>query len=134
MKPTINLADAIITVPVSNPFGIELRPGTIVTYKHEKNLISHRVLSINGDTLVTKGDASEEPDPLVAISDVKGLYLFKIPLIGYVASFVQTRRGWFLVVILPAMLLIGLIAKEIVKGALRDEVKKPAKRGLDKPI
>lgn len=135
MKPTINLADIIITVPVDNPFGTQLKPGTIVTYKHEKDLITHRVLSINGDTVAIKGDANEWPDPWpVAVSEVKGLYLFKVPLIGYVTSFVQTRRGWFLVVILPAALLLSLIVRDIVKEALRNEVEKPTKRGLGEPV
>ena len=76
MRPVINMGDMIINGPLNAGIG----PGTIVTYPHGKGLVTHRVVSIDGDTLVTKGDADEDPDPWsVTLSDVKGIYLFKIP-------------------------------------------------------
>lgn len=94
MKPTLNPGDIIINGPLNS----EIRAGTIVTYQQDKRLVTHRVLSMNGDTLVTQGDAAEDPDLWpVTLPDVKGIYLFKIPYISYVSSFVQTKLGWFLV-------------------------------------
>ncbi len=112
MKPAINMGDLMIVGPAGDGDGI--KPGVIVTYELGKNLITHRVLSVDGDTLITKGDANEDPDPRpVQLSQVKSRYLFKIPYIGYLNSFVRTRLGWFLVIILPAMVLVGFIVKEI---------------------
>lgn len=119
MKGTINMGDMIVSGPIDNPFNRTVKPGAIVTYQHGKGLITHRVQKIDGDILVTKGDATEEQDPWkVTMSDVKSVYLFRIPSIGYLLSFVQTRQGWFLVIILPSMLLLGLIVREIIKEAL----------------
>ena len=121
MRPAINMGDLIITSPLNGPINGEVKPGAIVTYQRSKQLITHRVQSIDGNTLVTKGDAVEDPDPWpVTVSDVKGIYLFKIPFVGYLTSFVQTRLGWFLAIIIPAVLLIGWLAKDIVKEALSD--------------
>jgi len=98
MKPAINMGDMIITGPLGGLLNREVKPGTIVTYEHGKALVTHRVLSMNGDALVTQGDAAEDPDLWpVTLSDVKGIYLLKIPYISYVSSFVQTKLGWFLV-------------------------------------
>jgi len=121
MRPAINMGDLIITSPLNGPINGEVKPGAIVTYQRSKQLITHRVQSIDGTALVTKGDAVEDPDSWpVTLSDVKGIYLFKIPLVGYLTSFVQTRLGWFLAIIIPAALLIGWLAKDIVKEAFSD--------------
>lgn len=118
MRPAINMGDLIITGPVSGPINGEVEPGTIITYEHSKELVTHRVESIDGEALVTKGDAVEDSDPWsVEMSSVRGVYLFKIPYVGYVTSFVQTKLGWFLSIIIPAALLVGWLAKDIVKEA-----------------
>ncbi len=120
MKPAINMGDMVIT----GPSGGEVEPGTIVTYQQGSELVTHRVLSVDGDTLVTKGDAVEDPDPWqVTLSDVKGVYLFKIPYIGYLVNFISTKLGWFLVIILPAAALVALIIRDIIKEAWRNEDK-----------
>jgi len=121
MKPAINMGDLIITGPLNGPINGEIKPGTIVTYEYSKELITHRVQSIDGKTLVTKGDAAEDADSWsVTLSDVRGVYWFRIPYVGYVTSFVQTKLGWFLAIIIPGALLVGWLAKDIVKAALSD--------------
>ena len=62
MRPAVNMGDLIITGPVNGPINGELKPEMIVTYEYSKELITHRVQSIDGTTLVTKGDAVEDPD------------------------------------------------------------------------
>ena len=121
MRPAINMGDLIITGPLNGLINGEVKSGTIVTYEKNKELVTHRVQSINGEALVTKGDAVEDSDPWpVTLSDVRGVYLFKIPFVGYVTSFIQTKLGWFLAIIIPAALLIGWLAKDIVKEAFSD--------------
>jgi len=122
MKPAINLGDMVVIGPLNKPLNGQVKPGMVVTYEHGKALVTHRVLSVDGDTLVTKGDAMEDPDPRpVTMPQIRGIYLFKIPYIGYLSSFMRTKNGWFLMVVIPAMLLVSLLVKDIVKEALRDE-------------
>ena len=122
MKPAINMGDVVIAGPAGAGSGI--KPGVIVTYESGKNLITHRVLSNDGIILITKGDANEDPDPdPVQFSQVKSSYLFKIPYIGYVSSLVRTRLGWWLVIILPAVALIGFLIKDIIKETFRNDNK-----------
>jgi len=118
MKPAINMGDGIVTGPLGGPFNGEVKPGTVVTYERGKHLVTHRVLSIDGDTLIAKGDAVEDPDPrLVSASDIAGVYLFKVPYVGYLANFTGTKLGWLLVIIVPAMLLVALLIRDIVREA-----------------
>ena len=119
MRPTIDMGDLIITAPLDDP--INVQPGTIITYRYKNEMVTHRVLSTESKTLITKGDATEDPDPwTVNLSDINGVYLFKIPYVGYVTSFIQTKLGWFLAIIIPAALFVGWMAKDIVKEALSD--------------
>jgi signal peptidase I len=85
MSPSINQGDLII---VKSPKG-EIKPGMIIAYNVEgdfaenNELTLHRVVRIEGERLITKGDSDVEDDWLITISDVKGVYLFRIPYLGY---------------------------------------------------
>lgn len=116
MEPSINMGDLIITGPAG-----ELQEGKVITFDWHGELVTHRIYSVDETGITTKGDAVEDPDPwTVKPADVKGNYLFKIPWVGYVTRFVQTRTGWIITIIVPAMLLVGWLAKDIVKEALSD--------------
>ena len=121
MTPAIKTGDLIITGPVNDPVSGELKPRTVITYERNKELVFHRIQSIDGEILVTQGDAVEDPDPWqVTLSDVRGIYLFKIPCVGYLTNFIRTKVGWFLMIIIPAALLVGWLVKDIVKEAISD--------------
>lgn len=122
MVPYLNIGDLIVTGPMNGPFKGEISPGTVVTYQYRNELVTHRVKQIDGEVLVTQGDATEDPDPWqVTINDVRGVFLFKIPSVGYVTRFVQTKTGWFLTIIIPGALLVLWLVKDIVKEALSSE-------------
>lgn len=122
MRPVFAAGDMVVTGRPGSPFVGQIKPGSIVTYVRQGERITHRVISIENGILVTKGDANEEPDPgPVRISQVAGVYLLRIPYVGRLSVFVHTKVGWFLLVIIPAAVLIGLIVKEIVKEALQGD-------------
>lgn len=121
MVPTINMGDLIVTGPMDGPINGEVKPGTIITFLHSKQLITHRVQSVDGEALVTKGDAVEDPDPWsTTMSDVRGTYMFRIPYVGFLTNFIRTKQGWFISIIIPGALLVCWLAKDIVKEALSD--------------
>jgi signal peptidase len=117
MTGTINMGDLIITGPVKG----EVQEGQVITFVLNGELVTHRIHSINETGITTKGDAVEDPDPwTVKNSDIKGTYLFKIPYVGHFTRFVQTKVGWIITIIVPALVLVGWLAKDIVKEALSD--------------
>ncbi len=90
--------------------------GSIVTYRQGSELITHRVLSIEGDTLVTKGDAVEDPDPwTVTRQSVGGIYLFRVPYIGYASNFIRTPVGRYVAIVVPGVILVALLFREARK-------------------
>jgi signal peptidase len=116
MEPVINVGDAVVIGPLDGPFGDGLQDGSVVTYRHGAELITHRVLSIEGDALVTKGDAVEDPDPWpVTRQDIRGVYLFRIPYIGYASSFIRTPLGRYVAILVPGAILVALLFREARK-------------------
>ena len=112
MEPTLNMGDVVIIGPVKG----QLKPGTIVSYERNDDLIIHRVIEVDGRYLQTKGDAVEDPDPWeVSLADVRGVFVFKVPYLGFLTSFVRTSVGWGVLVILPAVLLIGYFIRDMLK-------------------
>ena len=47
--------------------------------------------------------------------------MFRVPYIGYFNTFVRTKQGWFIAIILPASVLLILIVKDILKEAFKIE-------------
>jgi signal peptidase len=123
MQPAIKSGDLVLVGNPGHPFVDKIEPGNIITYRHNEALVTHRVVSFSGDTLVTKGDAMEDPDPwpVSRLSDVEGGYIARIPYIGHFNKFIRTKTGWFATIILPGMFLLTLIIREIVKEALKTE-------------
>ena len=122
MVPAIKLGDMIFTGPVNGPFWGGIQPGTIVTYQKNRELVTHRIVSVENGIIITKGDASEDPDQVpVAAASIKGVLLFKVPFAGYVTGFIRTKIGWFLAVLLPAAVLVGWLIKDILKEAFKND-------------
>ncbi len=130
MKPVFCAGDMVFVVAPGSPLSASIAPGTVVTYRLGNERITHRVLSVGADTVITKGDANEEPDARpVQLSQIEGVYRLRIPFVGRLSAFMQTKIGWFLLVILPAAALLVLIVKEIIKEALRSDNPKGSVQG-----
>jgi signal peptidase I len=121
MAPSINPGDIVFTHKVG-----EVRPGNIITFEANGEIVTHRAVSITNGQITTKGDANKVVDPgTVTISEVKGVGLFKLPAIGYITNLTNSRSGWFLLIIVPAVALVFFIVKKILKEAFKDDKKKP---------
>lgn len=113
MEPTLHPGDVILMRP---PFG-EIKPGMIVTYQVERRPITHRVVEVRGDMLVTRGDNNDKNDPwLVPVSKVIGVPLVSIPYLGYVFEFIRQPLGLALVVFVPCAVLLGFELRSLVRN------------------
>lgn len=66
----------------------ELHVGDIVLYNNGGSNVIHRIVSINGDTIITKGDANNTADKPISKSSVLGVYVGKISGVGKFVRFV----------------------------------------------
>jgi len=110
MEPTIHTGAVVVIKPAGN-YAI----GDIVTFGEtgkNKIPVTHRVKEIQviegKEAYITKGDANNDADSRqIAKDEIIGKVAFNIPFLGYILEFVKTPLGFSLVVILPAIVIIG---------------------------
>ena len=111
MEPTLNIG-SLIFVKATDTYN----QGDIITFMGERKkeeTFTHRVVEIKTTQdneiagFVTKGDANEDVDPIIVTPRrLLGKVVFKVPLLGYLASFAKTQLGFVLLVIIPATVII----------------------------
>lgn len=94
MEPKIPVGSMVYVKPVS---AAGLRPGDVCTYRlqTEPTLVTHRVVQVDGvhQTLLTKGDANDRPDPVVNFEQVVGQVKFHLPGAGWWVLGLRTPLG-----------------------------------------
>ena len=110
MEPAVDTGSVALVRPVAPE---EIAVGDIITFKGAGGgsvLTTHRVVAINqanGLSFVTRGDANRVNDPHpVPAANVVGRVHGRIPYLGCLFSFAQTRNGLFVLVVLPGILII----------------------------
>ncbi len=124
MEPNLHVNDMVLVVH-QDSYAV----GDIVVYQEGRSLVIHRVVSVSGDTLTTKGDANDIPDTPVALSAVKGKAITQIPLFGGVLRFLKTPVGFLLMGVLAVILFEVPYYRERKKAAksqkaLRQEIER----------
>ena len=87
MSPAINPGDFVVIYKTDKPVEI----GDVVLFHDEGAEIIHRVVDETNLGYITKGDANEDSDSgAIRPSQVEGVYIARIPLLGYPLIFVKT--------------------------------------------
>ncbi len=115
MHPAIATGDLIFTIPAST-----YKPGDVITFwDTDRDItVTHRIVdkAYANETHIyqTKGDANEDLDTNpVMYENILGKTVLRIPYIGYVSAFSRTIPGFILIVIVPALVIIGYELKNI---------------------
>lgn len=91
----------------------DLNEKDIIAFSVNGKLVLHRIEEIDGDKIVTKGDANSDLDSPISHNDVVGIYVFSIPLIGILFASIYP---WLIIILsILAYNLVILIVKEIKK-------------------
>lgn len=88
MEPEFSKGDLII-VKESDSFAVN----DIVVFQDASSLVVHRIIELDGETIVTKGDANNVSDEPINASAVKGKVLFWIPFVGNIVNIIKTPAG-----------------------------------------
>ncbi len=114
MEPTIHTGSIVVVKP--SPV---YQKGDIITFGPDTKKeipITHRIIEVRGTDaqtrFFTKGDANEDKDMKeIASREVIGKVLFSVPYLGYVIDFARKPLGFFLLIIIPACI---VIAEELI--------------------
>jgi len=102
MEPELSKGDLIIVSKTQT-----YKEKDIVVFQDKGTLVVHRIIAVDGDTVVTQGDANNIADDPINVSAIKGKVLFWIPFVGNVVNFIKTPIGTICIVA-AAILLIEI--------------------------
>jgi signal peptidase I len=103
MAPTLMIDDLVLIHKTDN-----ITVGDIIVYQNGYELIIHRVVGYDGQTVTTQGDANNVADPSFDSSNVKGRMIARIPYVGRLVTAIKT----------PSVLLTMLAAIFLITEAL----------------
>lgn len=86
--------------------------GDVISYyvqnEGKEEIVTHRIIREGGNVYVTKGDANQVVDrEVVRPGLVIGKAILIIPYLGYYTSFAKGSVGLWLVIILPAVVIVA---------------------------
>ena len=105
MSPTINNGDYIITKKYTDQ---TIKKGDIIsfvsTFNGKSIILTHRVISILDDgSYKTKGDSNISEDEFI-VNDIDIISIYTgicLPRFGKLVSFLQSKSGFFIVIVIP---------------------------------
>lgn len=106
MEPSISVGSVVVAKSIDTG---TLEVGDVIVFsKTEKHRIVHRIVGIGPQGFRTKGDANEDPDPFIVPPEaVLGKAVYDVPYLGYVADSLKSTWGFVLLLVLPALIVIG---------------------------
>jgi len=123
MTPTIR-PGSLAVVKASSDY----KKDDIITYKKREDInikergstITHRIVKVEENGFVTKGDANDVEDKESVEKDlIVGKLILAIPYLGYPIAWAKTQTGLIFLIVIPATIIIYSeilnIKKEIVK-------------------
>ena len=121
MEPQIKVGDIIISKEYT---GGELAVGDVVTYEGKSGdvagkIITHEIISIDGDHVITKGTANLSADPVICREDILAVMKYQPAVLSAIYGVLTSTAGFVCLLLLP---LAAVIVSEIVSLVL--EIKK----------
>ena len=95
MEPTISIDDLVFVKKATN-----IKVGDIILFKSGNSSVIHRIIKIEDNVVITKGDANNVEDDPIDINNVSGIYIGKIPGFGKVIKVLTS---------LPFIIIISVI-------------------------
>jgi signal peptidase len=102
MEPELNVDDLVLIHETK-----DITTGDIIVYEKNGELIIHRVIYVDQNTVITQGDANNVADDPFDISQVKGKLVGYIPGVGAIIRLIKMPVGTF-ALLAAAVILVEL--------------------------
>lgn len=123
MEPELSVGDLLLLREADS-----YRVGDVVVYQSGSTPIVHRIVALEGETVITQGDANNASDAPFPVSAVKGKVVAAVPLVGYAVWALKSPLG-ILITLAAAVLLVELSyrngrgAQEAEKEKIKAEIR-----------
>lgn len=113
MEDKIHTGDYILLVKKSNYF-----VGDVVTYKVNGYFITHRIVKIDNDLVITKGDANNTPDEEINVNQIEG----KVIYCGGVLNFIINYKFVIIAFLVGLYLLSCYFGDDSIEKTINDDL------------
>ncbi len=111
MEPKLEIGDVILVKKVNSLD--DLKVGDIITYHGRQGdlagkTVTHQILRIEGDKIVTRGIAKwvTSEDPAITFNDVIGKYARKSGFLTVIYALFLNKYGFLFIIIIPLLILL----------------------------
>lgn len=117
MEPALPVGSLVFLDPVHPD---QVKVGDVISYRIGNARVTHRVVEIGKDAqgtpgFKTKGDANAEPDPgMVSAASVDSREVWSVPYVGKISNFIRSRDGFYIIIALPASVIVASSLVSIV--------------------
>lgn len=124
MEPELSVGDLLVVAEAD-----VYQVGDVIVYQSGGSGVVHRIMDINGETIVTKGDANNTSDAPITSSQIKGVVICAVPMVGYLVDIIKTPLGTMLLLGGAIFLMEASFRKDKKKDQEeRDAIKKEIER------
>lgn len=107
MEPALSVGDMLVVAPQES-YEVE----DVVVFQTGRSAVVHRIISINEEGVITRGDANNTEDDPIALESIKGKVIIVIPFVGYIVNLIKTPIGTIILLGLAVWLLEGSFKKD----------------------
>lgn len=111
MQPALQIGDVIIIKKANN-----YAEKDIITYDNGLTTITHRIKSINGDEIITEGDANDAPDKPITKDRILGKYFFRISTFSVFSIMLTGKTVYLIMVLVLFAILLFAISDRVIKN------------------
>ena len=109
MEPYLKINDLII---IKNSDNYKLND--IITFKNNNEYVTHRIIYITDDEIITKGDANNTEDKPITKDKIVGKLIYKFHVIGYINYLLSKPFTWILLFIIGLLITYLIPDKNII--------------------
>lgn len=100
MEPELSVGDLLVVT-----WRETYKIGDVVVYQDGRMAVTHRIIAISEDEIITRGDANNAEDAPITQDQIKGEVVLAIPLVGYAIGAIKTPLGTLCILVLAIFLL-----------------------------
>jgi len=113
MEANLHIGDYIVVLKTA-----DYKEGDIITFKTDDIYITHRIYKLEGEKIITKGDANSTIDESINKEDILGKVLFKADILSFIVKY----KFVLIIIILILLVLDELLKVDNKKDLLTKEI------------
>ena len=111
MQPALQIGDVIIVKKSTN-----YAERDIITYSNGLTTITHRIIAINNDKVITKGDSNEVDDKPINKEQIVGKFFFRISNFSLFSIILSKNVIYLIMIFLLVLIFLLVIGDRIIKN------------------